>query len=318
MKDISVALGGGGIRGIAHIGVLRALEKYGFRIKAVTGTSAGGLVGAVYACGFSPDEIEEILASVDQSHFFTLAIDNSPALLSLEGLAGMLSTFIGDRTFETLRIPFACTAVDLDSAQEIVINSGRVIDAALATAAFPGVFPPVKLGHFNLVDGGVLDPVPVALARWLAPELPVIAICLSPEPEEWGKLPPFAMLSSVPLPHKLIEQVTRLKLTQTFQVFTRSMDVVSRSLTELRLQIDKPEVIIRPDLVEFGLLDSVKPRTLIEIGEQAVGDNLTAIKNSLTWTSRLFRKFKHPVPPGVPISAEQKKKHKHASIENMR
>ena len=306
MRDISVALGGGGVRGIAHIGVLRALEKQGFHIKAITGTSAGGLVGAVYACGFSPDEIEEILASVNQSHFFTLAIDSSPALLSLEGLAGMLSPFIGDRTFDSLKIPFACTAVDLDSAQEIVIDTGRVMDAALATAAFPGVFPPMKLGQFNLVDGGVLDPVPVALARWLAPELPVIAVCLSPEPEQWGKLPPFAMLSSVPLPHKLIEQVSRLKLTQTFQVFTRSMDVVSRSLTELRLQIDQPEVIIRPDVAEFGLLDSVKPKTLIEIGEQAVQKNLTAIKSSLTWKSRFFRKFRHPVPPGVPISNEQK------------
>ena len=306
MKEISVALGGGGIRGIAHIGVLRALEKHGFHIKAVTGTSAGGLVGAMYACGFSPDEIEEILASVDQSHFFTLAIDNSPALLSLEGLAGMLSPFIGDRTFDTLDIPFACTAVDLDSAQEIVIDTGRVIDAALATAAFPGVFPPVKLGHFNLVDGGVLDPVPVALARWLAPELPVIAVCLSPEPEQWGKLPPFAMLSSVPLPHKLIEQVSRMKIPHTVQVFTRSMDVVSRSLTELRLQIDKPEVVIRPDVVEIGLLDSVKPQTLIEIGEQAVENNLPVIKNRFTWTNRIFRNFKHPSPPGVPISTEQK------------
>lgn len=307
MKEISVALGGGGIRGIAHIGVLRALEKNGFRIKAVTGTSAGGLVGAVYACGFSPDEIEEILASVDQSHFFTLAINNSPGLLTLEGLTGMLSPFIGDKTFENLKIPFACTAVDLDSAQEIVIDSGRVLDAALATAAFPGVFPPVKLGHFNLVDGGVLDPVPVALARWLAPELPVIAVCLSPEPAQWGQLPPFAMLSSVPLPHRLVEQVSRLKLTQTFQVFTRSMDVVSRSLTELRLQIDKPEVIIRPDLAEFGLLDSVKPQILIELGEKSVQKALPFIKRRLTWSNRIFKKFNHPSPPGVPISTEQRK-----------
>jgi len=306
MKEISVALGGGGIRGIAHIGVLRALENEGFKIKAVTGTSAGGLVGAIYSCGFSPDNIEEILAVVDQSHFFSLAINNSPGLLSLEGLAGMLSPFIGDRTFDSLDIPFACTAVDLDSAQEIVIDCGRVLDAALATAAFPGVFPPVKLGHFNLVDGGVLDPVPVALARWLAPELPVFAVCLSPEPEEWGKLPPFAMLSTVPLPHRVIEQVSRLKLTQTFQVFTRSMDVVSRSLTELRLQIDKPEVIIRPDVVSFGLLDSVNPKILIDLGEQAVQQALPNLKRRLMWNNRIFKKFKHPSPPGVPISAELK------------
>ena len=219
----------------------------------------------------------------------------------------MLSPFIGDKTFENLKIPFACTAVDLDSAQEIVIDSGRVLDAALATAAFPGVFPPVKLGHFNLVDGGVLDPVPVALARWLAPELPVIAVCLSPEPAQWGQLPPFAMLSSVPLPHRLVEQVSRLKLTQTFQVFTRSMDVVSRSLTELRLQIDKPEVIIRPDLAEFGLLDSVKPQILIELGEKSVQKALPFIKRRLTWSNRIFKKFNHPSPPGVPISTEQRK-----------
>ncbi len=303
MKDISIALGGGGIRGIAHIGVLRKLQQHGYRIKAIAGTSAGGLVGAVYAAGNTADKIEELIYSVDQRHLFSISLNSSPALLNLQGLSKMMSGVLGDKHFSALQIPFACTAVDIESSQEIVINQGRVIEAVLATSAFPGVFPPVKLDKFTLVDGGVLDPVPVALARWLAPNLPVIAVCLSPEPNQWGHLPAFTVPSSIPIPQVLIEQVSKLKIAQAFQIFYRSMDVISRSMAELRLQIDKPNVILRPEVNQIGLLDQVDPQVLIQAGEKVVEDNLSEIKRKLSWNNRLFRNFVKQTTPGVPISA---------------
>ena len=303
MKDISIALGGGGIRGIAHIGVLRKLEQHGYRVKAIAGTSAGGLVGAVYAAGHNADKIEELINSVNQRHLVSISLNSSPALLNLQGLSKMMSGVLGEMHFNALQIPFACTAVDIESAQEIIIHQGRVIEAVLATSAFPGVFPPVELDNFTLVDGGVLDPVPVALARWLAPNLPVIAVCLSPEPNQWGHLPAFTVPSAIPIPNRLLEQVSKLKLAQAFQIFYRSMDVISRSMAELRLQIDKPDVILRPDVDQFGLLDQVDPQVLIQAGEQAVEDNLAEIKRKLSWKYRLFRDFEKQSPPGVPISA---------------
>ncbi len=302
MKEIAVALGGGGIRGIAHIGVLKKLQENGYVIRAVTGTSAGGLVGAVFAGGFSPDEIEDIIYNVNQKAFFSLSSSNVPSLLSLQGLTKMLTELLGDRMFDSLKIPFACTAVDLDTAQEIIINQGRVIEAALATAAFPGVFPPVKIGGCTLVDGGVLDPVPVALARWLTPTLPVVAVCLSPEPQKWGHLPPFTVPPVVPIPQMIINQVSRSKYLQAFQVFYRSMDIISRSLAEERMKIDKPDVLIRPEVENIGLLDNVDPHELIQSGEKAVMKSLENIKDQLSWKSSLFRKFRRPEPPGIPIS----------------
>lgn len=303
MKDISIALGGGGIRGIAHIGVLRKLEQHGYRIKAIAGTSAGGLVGAVYAAGYNADKIEKLINSVNQRHLVSISLNSSPALLNLQGLSKMMSGVLGEMNFNTLHIPFACTAVDIESAQEIIIHQGRVIEAVLATSAFPGVFPPVKLDKFTLVDGGVLDPVPVDLARWLAPTLPVIAVCLSPEPNQWGHLPAFTVPSTIPIPNVLLEQVSKLKLAQAFQIFYRSMDVISRSMAELRLQIDKPDVILRPEVDQFGLLDEVDPQVLIQAGEQAVENNLAEIRRKLSWKNRLFRGFEKQSPPGVPITA---------------
>ncbi len=182
MTDIALALGGGGVKGIAHIGVIKQLEKEGFKIRAIAGTSAGGIVGAVYAAGVSLDLIVSELGMVNQKEFFARQPDDPPSLLGLTGLVNFLNTYLEGKCFSDLSMPLALTAVDIRSKQEIILNKGSVVQAVLATVAIPGVFPPVMINDLELVDGGVLDPVPVAVARWLAPHLPVVAVCLSPTP----------------------------------------------------------------------------------------------------------------------------------------
>src|SRR5581483_5344020 len=177
--NISVALGGGGSKGNSHIGVLRVLEQEGFRIRAIAGTSFGGLVACFYAAGFSPDQIEETFASADQSRLYDRVGDESPSFLGLGGVYKWLDHHLGDRTFEGLKIPCALTAVDLRTSSEIILRTGRLRDAILATIALPGIFPAYHLDEYELVDGGVLDPVPVALARSMAPSLPVVAVTLT-------------------------------------------------------------------------------------------------------------------------------------------
>ena len=156
--NISVALGGGGARGYAHIGVLRRLETEGFHIRAVTGASAGGIVAVAYAAGFSPDEMETIFVKLDQTKLFARSSNEGPSLLGLSGAARFFEELFGDRTFSDLRIPCAVVAVDLKECQEVILNKGRVVDAILATIAVPGVFPPRQYGDSQLVDGAVLDP----------------------------------------------------------------------------------------------------------------------------------------------------------------
>ncbi len=272
MDEVVLALGGGGVKGIAHVGVLRVLENEGFKVHAIAGTSIGGLIGALYASGHTPEEIDHLLKELENPRLFSRGHHDGPALMGMLGLYEILLDVIGDLTFERCAIPFACTAVDLNLSQEVILAKGSLIDAVMATMAVPGIFPPRQVGSYLLVDGGVLDPVPVALARWLAPTYPVIAVCLTPAPEKWAHLPPqFNMPepSPIPLPRQLIEQLSRMRFSQAFQIFVNSNDTTSRMLAELRLQQEHPDVIIRPAVEKYGILDRVNPQELIKIGEMA-------------------------------------------------
>lgn len=297
MPDVAVALGGGGIKGLAHIGALRGLEKLGLTVKAIAGTSAGGIFGAVAAKGISLDEIEQRVIHLDQNEFFKLSFSNSPALLDFSGFANVLVEMLGGSSFEDLPIPFACTAVDIKSYQEVIISKGKLFDAVLATIAIPGVFPPKEMEDCLLVDGGVLDPVPVSVVRWLAPTLPVVAVVLSPSPEGWAHVPSPGLESVSMLPRPVVETFSKLKITQMLNIYTTSMDISARMLTELRLQIDKPEVILRPKVDKYNILDKVDASELIQLGEEAVHESRDEILHSLNWPqaiSRYFRKVDLP------------------------
>lgn len=304
MTEIAIALGGGGIRGIAHIGALQRLEEEGYQIRAIAGTSAGGIVGAVYAAGYSPSEICELIKNVDHNNLFLRNPNDGPSLLGLKGLSEILMKAVGNRKFDDLDIPFACTAVDIISSQEVVLSQGYVVEALLATSAFPGIFPPQDIGDTILVDGGVLDPVPVALAHYLRPDLPVVAICLSPSAEGWSQINPLKIPEKSPIPRPLIEQFSKLRVTQAFNIFAKSMDITSRMMTELRLNIDKPDVLIRPDVIQYGLIDDVDPYELVKIGDHAVKDALDEIRQSFSIKNTISRRFKKRYLPGKVLPIE--------------
>jgi NTE family protein len=294
--EVSLALGGGGIKGIAHIGVLDALEKAGFTIRAIAGTSAGGLIGAVYAAGYSPKEILEIIGSLKPDHLYARRPGDAPSLMGYSGLAETLTEVLGETRFSDLKIPFACTAVDLRATQEVYLSDGLVVDAVLATIALPGIFPARLSGETELVDGGVLDPVPVNLARLLAPRLPVIAVPLNPAREEWHRIPQlnFTPPASLPIPSPLVEGFARMRIGQSIRVFLHSMDITARMLTEMRLEVDKPDVILRPDVHDHGLLDIVVPGEVVEAGRRAVAEAMPEIRRSLSWVNTLRRVVRAP------------------------
>ena len=299
MQEISLALGGGGIKGIAHIGVLQELERNGFSIKAVAGTSAGGLVGSVFSAGVPLDRIIEIVNRMDQKSLFARDSKDGPSILGLKGLTNLLIEVLGNKTFEDLILPFACTAVDIKSSQEYILHEGRLIDAVLSTIAIPGVFPPRKINNAELVDGGVLDPVPVTVARWLHPSLPVVAICLSAAPQSVETFSPsYRLPIRGPIPAPIIEYFARLRLSQALQTFLDGYETSSLLLADLRLQVDKPEVIIRPEVSQYGTLDIVNPQELIEIGRKSVQDALPQIQESLNWSKSLVRRFRKVETPG--------------------
>jgi len=285
--NITLALGGGGAKGNSHIGVIRRLEKEGIKIDAVAGTSFGGLVAVFYALRNSPDEIEEIFATLDQTKIYGHAPDDGPSLLGLAGTTKWFSEVIGDKTFADLKIPCVVTAADLQSGHEVILSQGSLIEALLATISVPGIFPARRIGGLELVDGGTLDPVPVASARALKPHLPVIAVVLSipigVPAQAWNiPLPDY-------LPRSLLDRFSKLRYTQALDVFSRSLDLVTRALTEYRLAVDKPEIILRPQVTEIDTLDRVDVHEVVKKGEEAVEAALPEIKKLFAWQNRLRR-----------------------------
>lgn len=291
--DISLALGGGGAKGNAHIGVLRQLENEGFHIRAVAGTSFGGIVAGMYAAGYTPDEIEDNFASVDQTRLFSYFSGTNPSLLGLEGVRKWLDSSFGQRTFNDLKLPCALTAVDLNYGCEVVLRVGPLKEAILATIAIPGIFPAFPMGERELVDGGVLNPVPVSLARMLMPHLPVVAVTLQIPLGETSRTMAVSMPAPMGVPSGLtkpiIERLSHLRVTQAFDIFMRSVDIGNRAVAEYRLVVDKPEVIIRPDVADIALLGHVDVREVANRGEAAVRAVLPELRASVHWTNRLRR-----------------------------
>jgi NTE family protein len=286
--DITLALGGGGAKGNAHIGVLRVLLREGFRIRGIAGTSAGGLAAAAYAAGNNPDEIEAFMQGVDQSKLYGSWPSHGPGLLSIAGVRSVLTELIGNRCFEDLPIPCAVTAVDIDAYIEVILKRGSVVDALLATIAIPGVFPPKKWGEHRLVDGGVMDPVPVSVARSLAPGLPVVAVVLTPPLKESSALSPPKIFSTPPV----LEPITRLRVAQAFDIFVRSIDIGARMLSELHLLQNEPDVIIRPAVENIGLLEKVNVSEIVKFGEIAADSALPELRQAVSWRGRVKRRLR--------------------------
>lgn len=168
---IALVLGGGGARGLTHIGVLKALEENKIPIDIIVGTSVGALVGGLYASGMSISDLEKMGQGIGWnkiSNFSAvklLTLITAESLLSTEKLEKYLKKYIGDRNFDELKIPFACIACDIKTGERIVFKDGEAAFAMRVSATIPGVFNPVEYRHRLLVDGGVVDNLPVDIAK---------------------------------------------------------------------------------------------------------------------------------------------------------
>lgn len=287
--DITLALGGGGAKGNSHIGVLRRLEKEGFKIRSVAGTSFGGLVAVLYAVGYSPQEIQSAFETVDQKQLYGRDHQDGPSLLGVSGVRKLLDQLLGEKTFDDVRIPCAVTAVDINAGSEVALASGLLKDAILATIALPGIFPIKHINGWELTDGGVLNPVPVSVARMLSPNLPVVAVVLN-DPMDKPVLPYTIPVPGI-FPRPIVERLSRMTLAQSLDIFLRSVDVSSRALSFYRLELEKPDVIIRPNVHHIHMLDKVIVADIAQLGEQAVEEVLPRLKRVVSWQARIGKKI---------------------------
>lgn len=279
---VGLALGSGSARGWAHVGAIRAPEQAGIRPDLVCGTSIGALVGAAYAAG----ELERFeqwllgLTIADVLSFMDVRL--SGGVIKGERLMEFFRRNFIDRPVEGLAMPFAAVATALHSGAEVWLREGSTIDAVRASIALPALFTPVVHEGRMLVDGGLVNPVPVSLARAMGADV-VIAVDLSsdilgrrlreePEPEVTG-----AEVSE--WRRKLQENLSALiparpgdepKLPSMLDVVATSINIMQVRISRSRMAGEPPDVIVSPRLAHLGLLDFHRAKEAIEAGERAV------------------------------------------------
>lgn len=253
---LALALGGGGGRGAAHLGVLRVLEELEVPIDAIAGTSIGGAIGIMYAAGHTPDQIADLFQNFTLRRIF--ATDpTGTGFIGLRKGATLLRELLGERTFADLRIPCAVVAADLISGREVVLSEGPLVEAILATTAIPAVFPAVARGDQLLVDGGVLNSLPVDVAERLCGGQPrVIAVQLRDPPFGLDPVPPAAGLRLGMAPRQL-------------EVASRALGLLMDQVTELRLAQHPPALCLYPEVGEISILDFSRSKEGIGAGVAA-------------------------------------------------
>jgi NTE family protein len=158
---IGLVLSGGGARGVAHIGVLKALEEMGIQFSIVSGTSAGSIVGAMYAYGYKPDEIFDIVKSLSIFKTVRPAWTWAAGLLTIDGIRDLLLKHIPENNFNALKIPLTVAATEVSKGQIHYFTEGELVPAVICSSSIPAVFSPVRFNNGTYVDGGILDNLPV-------------------------------------------------------------------------------------------------------------------------------------------------------------
>ncbi len=174
MKTLGLALGAGGSRGVAHIGFLKALEEAGIKPDYICGCSMGSVVGAGYATGMTPDDM---WAAVSKLRVLDLITPSSQrgGLFGTKKMRNLLKKYMGEITFEELKLPFHCVAVDMCAQKLIEFSEGSLLDAVVASSSIPGVFHPLLKDGMRLVDGGILERVPVSQVKAMGADV-VVAV----------------------------------------------------------------------------------------------------------------------------------------------
>lgn len=289
-KSIVLALGGGGVRGISHLGVVQCLLDNHYEISGIAGTSAGGMFGAPLAAQVPSREILAAVIEFFKSPNFRRNSSDTASLVGTRGIENVLAKFIESKTFEDLPIRFAVTSVSLKTGEEVIITEGSVMKAVLATIAIPGVFP--TRGDDVLVDGGVLDPVPVRPARALNPSVPVVAVTLHTKPAGFSPMQTNAVVIEQ-IPEQIVDRLTRTRIGESLRNMNAGVELGSDRLAELELEISKPDVLVRPIVGHIGYLQKVEANNLFDEGYRSMEGQLPALAESLSFMRSVKRISKY-------------------------
>lgn len=244
---VALVLGGGGARGLAHIGVLKVLRREGVPVDMIVGTSVGALVGALAAADVPTVEIERLAADIgwdkltDLSKARLVKLLVTDELLSTQRMEDYLKIRFGDKTFADLKTPFACVAADLRTGEQIILREGSVALAARASATVPGVFKPVAYRQRWLVDGGIVDNVPTDVAKILGAD---VILCVN-----------------VPA------DLTRTAPSNVLATLNQALYIQGQVIIQERLAL--ADVLIQPRMIDVNTFDLGKAKECMAAGEEA-------------------------------------------------
>jgi NTE family protein len=255
---IGLALGGGAARGFAHIGVIKVLEAQGINPEIIVGTSAGAVVGALYAAGNSGFDLQKLAIKLDETKISDWSMPDR-GVLKGESLQQFVNDAVGQRPIEALKKRFAVVATDLHSGESILFRTGNTGMAVRASATVPGVFRPVSINGHEYVDGGLSSLVPVRSARQLGADV-VIAVDISARPNN---------------------QPVRGTLDILLQTFT----IMGQNLA--RYELREADIVIRPQVSGVGATDFQARHDAILEGERAAQAALPQIREALRKASGL-------------------------------
>ncbi|MDD3602053.1 MAG: patatin-like phospholipase family protein [Sulfurovum sp.] len=280
-KKVSLVLGGGGARGYAHIGVIEELEKRGFEIISISGSSMGALIGGLFACG-KLDEYKKWVQELDAMDVFSL-VDftlQSGGLIAGDKVFEKIAKMIGDHTFESLPIKLTAVATDIVREREVWFQSGDLLQALRASIAIPFVFTPVKIEDMILADGGILNPLPVAptmsdisdltIAVNLYADIPKPKIVISKKEEEQRNAFSQAFEEMANLFYKKENNLTM------FDILDKTFDTMQDGLTRYRLGGYPPDLLIEISKDVCSTYDFHKAQEVIEVGKLTARQQLDA------------------------------------------
>jgi len=301
-KTVSLVLGSGSSRGWAHIGVIEALEEENIHIDYIVGCSIGAYVGALYAAG-SLKKLKEFVISMDGKKVFSYSDLIFPRLGLLDGTKRLKELFYMHtqaKNFSDLKIPVIMLATDLEEGDKVILKSGNIIDALRATMSMPGLFPPVRVNERWLVDGGLVDPVPVSVARALGSDV-VIAVdlnsglvsCKKPAMQTDDNV-----LTDNGIANELIDNNLKYikKAALSFknkknelladksskfnilETVVTSISIMQERITRINLAVDPPDVLIQPRIGKLKMLDFDKVEHAIEEGYTGIMEKIEEIK----------------------------------------
>lgn len=252
-KKIALVLGGGSARGLAHIGVLKIFQKEEIKFDLIVGTSIGAFIGAFYALGEDMSKAEEVAQKFKVRESLDIMIPPGMGLIKGNRIYEIIKQLVDEKKFSDLKLPLAIVATDIERGEEVVFTEGLLADAIRASCSYPGIFAPQRLGGRLLVDGGIMNTVPVSVARRMGADI-VIAV-------DVGFCVQVGQINSV------------------FGVILQAFQITGDALS--RYQSMHADIIIRPDLGDIDQLDFASTNIAIQKGELATLEKLHEIKRKL-------------------------------------